>query len=260
MPWTFAHPAAILPFRQRLPLAALVIGSVSPDIGYYLGLFQFATFAHTAPGVLLACLPLGAAGLGLVHLLREPVIDLLPQPHRGALRGVARADNAPRASRYALQALGLLLGAATHTVWDSFTHAPGHGVQLMPVLQTPVFELAGRSFRLFNLLQHLSTALGVAALFVVYAGWLRHQPRPPGPLPRTAERLRFMILTACAVLAMAAGAAIAHAQGFSGEGFVFRTAIHGANAFALLFVAAALIGRAARAWRVSHTKPSNFDE
>jgi WD40 repeat protein len=37
MPWTFAHPAAVLPLRKfcadRLSFAGLVVGSVSPDIG-----------------------------------------------------------------------------------------------------------------------------------------------------------------------------------------------------------------------------------
>ncbi|MBA3727450.1 MAG: DUF4184 family protein, partial [Armatimonadetes bacterium] len=38
MPWTFSHPAAVLPLRrlcpQSLDFAALVIGSTTPDIGY----------------------------------------------------------------------------------------------------------------------------------------------------------------------------------------------------------------------------------
>ena len=39
MPWTFAHPAAILPLRRFCPapldFSALVIGSMVPDLGYY---------------------------------------------------------------------------------------------------------------------------------------------------------------------------------------------------------------------------------
>ena len=71
MPWTFAHPAAILPLRRHLPQAALVVGSISPDIGYYLGLYPLATFAHSGWGLLLACLPIGAAVLVVWHLLRR---------------------------------------------------------------------------------------------------------------------------------------------------------------------------------------------
>lgn len=125
MPWTFAHPAAILPLRRRLPLAALVVGSLSPDIGYYLGLYVLATFAHSAWGLLQACLPIGAATLVALHLLREPVLDLLPEPHRSALRharaSCATAPTGPR--RLVLAVAGLLAGAATHNAWDAFTHA-----------------------------------------------------------------------------------------------------------------------------------------
>ena len=39
MPLTIAHPAAVLPFRHsRLPISALVIGSLAPDFEYFLHL------------------------------------------------------------------------------------------------------------------------------------------------------------------------------------------------------------------------------
>ena len=57
MPWTFAHPAAVLPLRKigrfRLPLAALVVVSIAPDFGYYSGQFRLGTFAHSVPGIFL---------------------------------------------------------------------------------------------------------------------------------------------------------------------------------------------------------------
>jgi Domain of unknown function (DUF4184) len=63
MPWTFVHPAAVLPLRQycanRHLFGALVVGSVSPDLGYYVGRFDMATIAHTLLGLLIVCLPTG---------------------------------------------------------------------------------------------------------------------------------------------------------------------------------------------------------
>ena len=48
MPWTFAHPAAVLPFRRivgrQLPLLGLVVGSMAPDMGYFAGQYAVATF------------------------------------------------------------------------------------------------------------------------------------------------------------------------------------------------------------------------
>jgi hypothetical protein len=61
MPWTLSHPAAVLPLRrltpQPLDFPALVIGSMTPDIGYYINRFDLANFAHTLPGSVFACLP-----------------------------------------------------------------------------------------------------------------------------------------------------------------------------------------------------------
>ena len=63
MPWTLSHPAIVLPLRrfspQPLDFAALVIGSMTPDIGYYIDRFDLSAFAHTLPGSFLACLPPG---------------------------------------------------------------------------------------------------------------------------------------------------------------------------------------------------------
>jgi hypothetical protein len=89
MPWTFAHPAAVLPLRtffgRRLHLSALIVGSITPDIAYYFGQFLLATHAHSLGGLLFICLPLGIVSLLLMKFLRNPVTFLLPQPHRTAI-------------------------------------------------------------------------------------------------------------------------------------------------------------------------------
>src|SRR5579885_2837977 len=89
MPWTLVHPAAVLPLRRlgarRLPFAALIFGSLSPDIGYYFSAFDLARFAHTARGLLMLSLPSGLALYVLFAALRPRLVRLLPTPHRQAL-------------------------------------------------------------------------------------------------------------------------------------------------------------------------------
>ncbi|MGZ5543302.1 MAG: DUF4184 family protein, partial [Limisphaerales bacterium] len=50
MPLTCSHPAAILPFKcftpRHLNFAALMIGSMSPDAGYFIGERGLAKLAH----------------------------------------------------------------------------------------------------------------------------------------------------------------------------------------------------------------------
>ena len=63
MPYTLAHPAAVVPLhpvlKGRLRLAALVIGSTTPDYQYFLRLYTEGGFSHTLPELLLVCLPAG---------------------------------------------------------------------------------------------------------------------------------------------------------------------------------------------------------
>ena len=251
MPWTLAHPAAILPLRGlgrfRLPLAALVVGSFSPDFGYYLNQFRLAAFAHTPLGVLLICVPAGALALSLFTAVRRDLINLLPQPHRGALLSSLSAYESARPLEHLLAAVvGLFVGAATHVVWDSFTHASGYAVQLLPVLQTPVLTVGARPMYVYSLLQHASTVTGLCAMLLVYRRWLGQQQQASKTDARY-ERRRYLVLAGCLVVACTAGvllAATKSATGDTGSSInLFRVVVLTTNAFSILLVLAALMGR-----------------
>src|SRR5581483_12465816 len=50
VPFTLAHPAAVLPLRRRgLVFSALVVGSMAPDFEYFFGLKR--PISHTMPGI-----------------------------------------------------------------------------------------------------------------------------------------------------------------------------------------------------------------
>lgn len=248
MPWTFAHPAAILPLQKigflRLPIGALAVGSIAPDIGYYVGLFEVASFAHTIAGIFLACLPVGVACLALLHLVREPLLHLLPSCHRDVIRAAVEPEKAAPWRRYTARIVALAAGAATHTFWDSFTHASGELVRSFDFLRAHVLSIAGRDFYVFNMLQHLSSALGVAVLIGVYAVELRKRRSLPPPEVTGADRRRYAILLGCVVVSAAAGLVMAYLTGARGSFFIFRTAIYATNAFVLFTLAAAFIWRA----------------
>ena len=86
MPWTFAHPAAVLPLRRFCPsplnLAGLIVGSLTPDFGYYIGSSELALFAHSLVGSVYACLPAGLVLLIVFYIVRTPLCFMLPEPHR----------------------------------------------------------------------------------------------------------------------------------------------------------------------------------
>ncbi|MFT0213006.1 DUF4184 family protein [Pseudomonas sp. F1_0610] len=174
MPWTLAHPAAVIPIRlitKKLPLPALIIGSLTPDAGYYIKAFAFANQAHTWVGLVSHCLPVGLVLLIIILLLRQAFLVLLPATHRLALS--ATYANAPKLSGSYIFCvmLALVLGAATHIIWDSFTHASSDLLS-----KEIMFYLQDRAIRWYNLLQFASSLLGTLVLVSYYIRWLSKQP------------------------------------------------------------------------------------
>lgn len=88
LPFTFSHPAAVLPLRRFGDLSALVIGSMVPDAGYLLILELPRQLTHGCLGLIVFCLPVGLALYGFYHgLLRRPFLALLPDGVRLRLSG-----------------------------------------------------------------------------------------------------------------------------------------------------------------------------
>jgi hypothetical protein len=246
MPWTFAHPAAVLPLRRWCPhhlsFAGLVVGSITPDLGYHLHQFDLASRAHTPVGLFVLCLP---SGLLLAMLLRRfgaMLIAPLPRRHREAIsplttRAVPRGLHA-----WIALAASVLIGALTHIVWDSFTHASGFVVQHSALLQQQVLPLGSRNLQAFHLLQHASTLIGVSALMLAY--WRRLR-RTPSPAPSAVDTWRCLLLVALLAIALAGAVPTAlTAASRNGQinwsAGVVRLAIDGATLFMGLYVLAAV--------------------
>jgi hypothetical protein len=174
MPWTFVHPAAVLPLRRlglkRLSFAGLVLGSLAPDIGYYIGRFDLAVIAHTTLGLLILCLPTGLILYVLVRVLQRPVASVLPEPHRSALMSMPEVPPLMSLPVVFAVAVSIVIGAMTHNAWDSFTHPAGYMVAKLPLLRETVWRLGNRSVPVYDILQHGSTLLG---LLVVGAAYVR---------------------------------------------------------------------------------------
>lgn len=211
MPWTFAHPAAVLPLRRLCPrwlsFPALILGAMAPDLSYYVGMHgPWRAFLHTPEGIVTVCLPVCLLLLALLLRFARPLTVLLAEPHRTLVREQLRRPPLPVGRAIAVAALSVLLGAATHLLWDSFTHQGRWGAELLPELEEPLLEAMDREFHVTHLLQHLSTAVGVAALAITYRRALRARPPLPRPAPNPR---RTRLLLGCMALAGLVGAASA---------------------------------------------------
>ncbi|MEU9575745.1 DUF4184 family protein [Streptomyces chilikensis] len=218
MPFTLSHPAAVLPLlRHPFSPAALVCGTLAPDVPYFLGAagvpvsaqswyepFLNATTSHQLSGIAVPAV-FGATLLAAYALVRRPVAALLPArlssaDGHGNGRGRGRGRMDVRRAGWVL--LSLAIGIATHLAWDSFTHADGYLVTHLGVLRS---RLAG-DLTVARAAQHLSTTAGLLAVAVFLWRRLRGAPAGRGgrdTLPRTTRRVVFAALSA----AVPAGAA-----------------------------------------------------
>jgi len=204
MPFTPSHMAAALPLlRTPLLPAALVVGTMAPDIPYYLPLFVSRELTHSLLGWVTIDLALGVVGaLAWWFVLREALVDLLPRAIGTRIPRVERTAWRPAGWGWPLTVavllLSVLIGAATHLLWDSFTH-PGWLVDRVPLLRAPLGPLLVEKW-----LQHLSTIAGL----VILAVWAVKRYR--AATPDVDRPTRF---TAHARLAAGAGIAVAGVVG-----------------------------------------------
>jgi hypothetical protein len=208
VPFTGSHPAAVLPLlRSPLPASALVIGSMAPDVPFYLPLPQwYAT--HTWLAGVTTDLLLGLLVWTLWHgLLSGPALATAPAALRGRLAERVAPGLAGRiasARRLLLLVAALLISTATHLAWDEFTHAGRWGAEHIPALAQSWGRLPG-----YRWLQYVSSVVGLGVLVIWFVRWWRRTPAVPTRAD-TAARWVWPLLV---VLGLGAGAVAGLAAG-----------------------------------------------
>lgn len=246
MPLTCSHPAAVLPFRnfKNLSFAALVIGSVAPDVGYFIGQRYMAKLAHYPSGTLLINIPIGLILLAVFYLLRRDLTFLLPSPHRKHLMRLC--DQKPTwNTRFILVAIiSILIGSWTHIVWDQFTHDGNFLNRHVALLRIVLFHIRSYEVSVSHLLQYISTIGGGEVLIWFYWKWLRSQPRKP---VRESDAWRYILLFCFAVVGLAAGIIVAirlsdpiHDSETLRE-FVYKLGVTAVSVFTFLFTVGAVL-------------------
>jgi len=176
MPFTLAHPAAVLPFKRFCPryltFPALIAGSVSPDASYFFGRLNLGPFAHHPIKGFLFGIPAGLVILVAFYLLRFPALKMLPQRYREIFRPLV---SHPVGTPFAIL-LSLILGVATHIIWDNFTHNHSWMSYHVDFLRLPVFVFGTRTIRVVHILSYICSFLGVFWLCLAYSRWRATEP------------------------------------------------------------------------------------
>jgi hypothetical protein len=172
MPFTFSHPAAVLPLnslpKKWISMTGLVVGSMIPDFEYFIRMSVKSIYSHTWPGLFWFDLPLGLFIVLLYNgFVKDKVIDHLPAGLNRRLSNFKGNDKATSPLVYLLiVCLCVLIGGISHLLWDDFTHPAGYFVRLIPILSNTIY-LDNHKLYVYNLVQHFSTLAGGLIVFWV---------------------------------------------------------------------------------------------
>src|SRR5437868_5069951 len=165
MPFTFSHPAAVLPLRilprHWFSFTGLIIGSMVPDFEYFLRMNVESNFSHTVAGIFLFDLPVGIiAAFIFYNIAAAPLIDNIPAFFASRLSFLKNSDwNNYFKNNILKVCLSFIAGAILHVVWDNFTHENGHFARAIPGF-SDVRMVYGIQTAYCHILQHASTLVG----------------------------------------------------------------------------------------------------
>ena len=193
MPFTLAHPAAVLPLaRSRLHFPALLLGSMAPDFVYFLAGRPVSGVGHSFWGCVLLNLPLVVLFYALYRWL---VADVLWRFLPDVLRCAPWQGRAlPRWQAVLCFVVSAFAGMASHVLLDAFTHKGAFFVEALPVLQ-----LRAAGLPVYKWLQYGGGVFGMAAVALF---WLWRARRFPAARCAVTARQKWVFWAACAVLAL----------------------------------------------------------
>jgi len=131
MPFTFSHPAIILPFenskRKWFSLTGLIVGSIVPDMEFLLRLKETNMFGHSWLGVIAFDIPAAVLLSFIFHqLVRDPLVMYSPKFFRQRFSALLSFNWPRHFKQHAVRFfVSVLIGIASHFFLDAFTHYDG---------------------------------------------------------------------------------------------------------------------------------------
>jgi hypothetical protein len=220
VPFTLAHPAAVLPLRgvARLRTAPLIIGAMVPDLPDFVpgGVVRYVRVTHAFAHSFSIDLLIGYVTLAGVFLLRRPLTALLWPRARGlCLRAL---EPFRRVTAWVWAAPALLLGIWTHLLWDSFTHPEGWIVLRVAAL-TSTIVVGPYHGPVYHALQYLSSIVGLCVMVL----WYDRLPARVGPEAGQGSRSAAAPVLLLIVAAAALIGGVQAVQHFRHERSVYAT-------------------------------------
>lgn len=156
----------------------MVVGSLSPDFEFFLRLAPGTDFGHSWLGSLVLDLPLSLIVLWLYQsYLRQGLYAVAPCLFPFREESLKEKPLFRGLKQLMLIVVSILLGTLTHILWDSFTHDNMWPYAHIAWLRIGVRLPLHRYMQIDDVLQYLSSAVGMVILFVLWARWIRASQR-----------------------------------------------------------------------------------
>jgi hypothetical protein len=174
MPFTFSHPAVVLPFLKirhtYVSLSALVIGSITPDFEYIIKMKATGRYSHSIEGIFLFDLPVACILALVFHLLvKAPLVNNMPSYFYKRLTPLKEFEFLSYIkSNFLSFIVCLLIGIASHILWDSFTHSDDYFVKKFSFLSSIISIPGLVDVPIHVWLQHGSSVFGAGFIILIF--------------------------------------------------------------------------------------------
>ncbi|WP_027418341.1 DUF4184 family protein [Crocinitomix catalasitica] len=169
MPFTFSHPAIILPLSKlkstRLSATAMILGSMSPDFEYFIHMRMYQEHGHSLLGLFYFDLPMTIALCFIFHaFVRRGLIAHSPKIIREKYAEFSDFNWIQHFKKHWFMiGYSAMIGIVSHVFWDAFTHSNGLFVEYIPFLQGKT-NILGYVFTNTDLAQMGSSLLGALVI------------------------------------------------------------------------------------------------
>jgi hypothetical protein len=169
MPFTFCHPAIILPLTKskKLSTSALILGSTAPDFEYFIRMDLVRTHSHDFWAMFYFNLPLTLCLFFIFQfIVKQPLINHLPNFLYSRFNAhLSKNHNFFTVKKIIWIVVSTLIGIFSHLLWDSFTHKHGFFEDYLPILLKQ-FSLFGKSYVTFQFSQTWCSIIG--GIYILY--------------------------------------------------------------------------------------------
>jgi Domain of unknown function (DUF4184) len=201
MPFTFSHPAIVLPLtylpKKWYSLSGLIVGSMTPDFEYFIRMKDYSKYGHNWGGLFWFDVPLGLLLLFVFHnVVRNVLIEYLPFSLNIRFSSFAKFNwNKYFRHNVIVVLISLVVGIASHIFWDSFTHSDSYFFNNIPFLKETI-NILNYEVPVYTILQYVSSVIGgIVILIVVFK-------LPEGQNTRQDNILNFWLLVSLIMISV----------------------------------------------------------